>query len=412
MDSQSSARDDFLGAARLLWRRRFRVAAIAGAAVVAAAAVSMIVPHGYTARATFLATQDDQGSIAGQLAAAGSLIPAALLAMPSTPIEVFREILESRAVRRGVVHSLGLIERFDLSDLPPHIAEDAAIGVLNGQMQIAQKRSGWMAVETSFSTPWFPFLHEASDDSARALSARVANETVRQLNIVLRERRSSSARNTRVYLEEEMAKNASAMSISADSLVAFQRRHAMISLEDQARVTIETLGVLKGEIVAKEVELDVVRRERAHDSFELRRVQSELAALEGRYSELVRGNPLAEAALSPRNSRTTRPQQADVYLAMEDLPELAMELLRRKNEVQLHATVHELLTQQFYHARLEEARDTPTVQILDEAIPPIRKTTPQRRLIVAISLLAGVVLGSVWVLATDRSAVSGLRARP
>lgn len=411
MDPQSSVRDDLLVAVRHLWRSRFRVAAVSGAAVVAAAGISLIVPHGYESRATFLATQEDQSSLAGQLAAAGALIPAGLLATPSTPIEVFREILESRAVRLGVVKALGLIERYGLSDEPQPVAEHGAIGILTGQMRIAQKRSGWMAVETNITTPWFPFLHHAADDSARVLSARVANEAVRQLNIVLRERRASSARNSRVYLEEELAKNERALKLAADSLVAFQKRHATISIEDQARVTIETLGELKGQIVAKEVELDIVRRERSHDSFDLRRVESELSALEGRYSELVRGNPLAKAR-SERSGSMSASQQADIYVPVADLPELAMELLDRQKEVQLQHTVYELLTQQFYHARLEEARDTPTVQLLDEAIPPIGKSSPQRRLIVVIAFLAGAVLGSVWVLATDRPAADRATSRP
>ena len=410
MDPQTSLRDDLLGAGRLLWRRRMRVALVVAAAVVAAIVVSLVVPHVYEARATFLATQDDQSSLATQLAAAGALIPAGLLATPGTPVDVFREILESRAVRFGVVESLGLIERYGLEGERPEVARATAIDIVGSQMRIAQKRSGWMAVETRASTPWFAFLHEAADDSARVFAARIANETVRQLNVVLRERRTSSARSSRIYLEEQLVKNKRDLGVASDSLVAFQKRHATISIEDQARVSLEMLGEIKGQIVAKEVERDVLRAHRSGDSFELQRVETEIAALQERYGTLVRGTPIDDsraAGTASGGSRTEASLQApaplsDFSVPLDALPDLAAELFRRQKEVQLQHTVYELLTQQYYHALLEEARDTPTIRPLDEAVPPLGKSSPKRRLIVVVAALAGGVLGCVWVLVTDR----------
>lgn len=392
MDPQTSVREDLRGAALLLWRRRARVALVAGAAVAMAVAVSLIVPHVYETRATFLATEDDQSSLAGQLAMAGALVPAGLFASSATPVEVFREILESRAVREGVVESLGLIERFGLQEERPEVARAMAVDILGSTMRIADKRSGWMAIETKVSTPWFPFLHAAADDSAKVLASRIANETVRQLNVVLRERRSSSARSSRIYLEEQLEKNKKALEIASDSLVAFQKRHATISIEDQARVSLQTLGELKGQIVAKEVERDVLRRTRSGDSFELQAVESQLRALEERYDALVRGS-----ATPSGSSRAL-----DSSVPLDQLPDLAAELFRRQKEVQLQHTVYELLTQQYYHALLEEARDTPTVQPLDEALPPLGKSSPKRKLIVMVAALAGGILGCVGVLIADR----------
>lgn len=407
MDPQTSIKEDLRGAAHLLWSRRTRVALVTAAAVVAAVAISLVVPHVYEARATFLATDDDQSSLAGQLAMAGALIPAGLLASSGTPVEVYREILESRAVRQGVVESLGLIERFGLQDEEPEVANAVAVDIVASSMRIADKRSGWMAIETKVSTPWFPFLHEATDDSARALASRMANETVRQLNVVLRERRSSSARSSRMYLEEELEKNKRNLESASDSLVAFQRRHATISIEEQARVSLETLGELKGQIVAKEVERDVLRKTRSSDSFELQRVESELRALEERYDALVRGTPIADRAVSTTgsgSSRSTRVLESGIPL--DQLPDLAAELFSRQKEVQLQHTVYELLTQQYYHALLEEARNTPTVQPLDEALPPLGKSSPKRKLIVIVAALAGGILGCVWVLIADRPRVA------
>ncbi len=92
----------------------------------------------------------------------------------------------------------------------------------------------------------------------------------------------------------------------------------------------------------------------------------------------------------------------DSGIALDQLPDLAAELFSRQKEVQLQHTVYELLTQQYYHALLEEARDTPTVQPLDEALPPLGKSSPKRKLIVLVAALAGGILGCVWILIADR----------
>jgi tyrosine-protein kinase Etk/Wzc len=59
-------------------------------------------------------------------------------------------------------------------------------------------------------------------------------------------------------------------------------------------------------------------------------------------------------------------------------------------------TVYTLLTQQLEQAKIAEARDTPTVQTLDQAVPADRKSKPKIKLNIAIagitSLLVGLLL--------------------
>jgi tyrosine-protein kinase Etk/Wzc len=123
--------------------------------------------------------------------------------------------------------------------------------------------------------------------------------------------------------------------------------------------------------------------------------------MQEQYDSLVRGNPIDERAASAGGSRTR-----NSGIPIDQLPDLAAELFTRQKEVQLQHTVYELLTQQYYHALLEEARNTPTVQPLDEALPPLGKSSPKRKLIVMVAALAGGILGCVWVLIADRPRVA------
>jgi tyrosine-protein kinase Etk/Wzc len=51
------------------------------------------------------------------------------------------------------------------------------------------------------------------------------------------------------------------------------------------------------------------------------------------------------------------------------------------------------MTQQYEEAKIMEARDTPTVQIVDVAAVPERRSFPVRKKIVAIGLMLGLLAG-------------------
>jgi uncharacterized protein involved in exopolysaccharide biosynthesis len=55
-------------------------------------------------------------------------------------------------------------------------------------------------------------------------------------------------------------------------------------------------------------------------------------------------------------------------------------------------TLYGLLTQQYELARVQEAKDSPTVQVLDWAKAPQKKARPARALIVILSTLTAVFI--------------------
>ena len=71
-----------------------------------------------------------------------------------------------------------------------------------------------------------------------------------------------------------------------------------------------------------------------------------------------------------------------------------MRLLR---EAKVHETLFELLTEQYEMARIQEAKDSPTVQVLDKAVPSNKKVKPKRALIVILSTFAGIFFGMFLV---------------
>nr|MBC8490743.1 hypothetical protein [Bacteroidota bacterium] len=74
--------------------------------------------------------------------------------------------------------------------------------------------------------------------------------------------------------------------------------------------------------------------------------------------------------------------QDKLFPVFSEVPELGVQLLRMKRDVEIQNTLFTFLTQQYEEAKIQEARDTPTVQVLDKAIRPEKRAKPKRKLIV------------------------------
>ncbi len=78
---------------------------------------------------------------------------------------------------------------------------------------------------------------------------------------------------------------------------------------------------------------------------------------------------------------------------LTDVPELALEFVRLRRNVEIETTVYTMmLVTEHEKARIEEARDTSTLQVLDRAEPPNIRSRPRRKLLV----LAGALFGLAW----------------
>ena len=77
-----------------------------------------------------------------------------------------------------------------------------------------------------------------------------------------------------------------------------------------------------------------------------------------------------------------------------------------QRDVKVQEQVFELLTAQLEESRIRETRDTPTVQVLDAAVPPLHKSRPKRSVIVIAGFLIGVAGSLAAVLLLERRPVA------
>lgn len=87
--------------------------------------------------------------------------------------------------------------------------------------------------------------------------------------------------------------------------------------------------------------------------------------------------------------------------AVSDDPELNRELARLKRELGIKSETYMTLTQQFELAKIETEKEIPIVQVLDAAVPALKKSAPKRTLLVLTTTAAAFTFGLLWIFVRD-----------
>ena len=79
-----------------------------------------------------------------------------------------------------------------------------------------------------------------------------------------------------------------------------------------------------------------------------------------------------------------------------NMQETGIEYIRKLRDVKYFETIFDLLARQYEVAKVDEARQGAVVQVVDRAVVPDRKSSPQRALIVLGAAVLGLFFGVVW----------------
>ncbi len=86
---------------------------------------------------------------------------------------------------------------------------------------------------------------------------------------------------------------------------------------------------------------------------------------------------------------------------LSQLPSLGLELGRLMREVKIQETIYTLLTSQYEQAKVNEAKENITTQVVDYAVPPVKKSKPLTTLNVLIAGVSSIFLGIFLVFFLD-----------
>jgi tyrosine-protein kinase Etk/Wzc len=359
----------------VLTKYRKFIGCIVGATFILSALVSVLLPKMYVATARIMPPQERNPGIASFIGGSEDSLSALVgnLMVNHTPAALYVGIMKSRNVADALNKKFKLKKLYDLKyieDVYSKLEERSTIEV--------SRKDQIISVSVKDRDP-----QRASD---------MANTYVAMLDQINRELSITQGRRKRLFLEDRLKKVRGDLEKAEQDLKTFQEDYHLVSIEEQAKVAIEGAAEIKGQIVATQTELEVLKRFGTEKQVEAVMLKAKIEELQKQLDSIEKGqNPETD-----NSNPTIKGMGSNFYIPFNSLPRLGMQLMRLMREARIQEKLFELLTAQYEMAQIEEARDVDTVQVLDKAQPPEKKDSPKRTRIVLVSTFIALV-GSVLI---------------
>jgi len=378
---------------RLLWNHRRFFLRTAVASLIISTFIAFLIPKSYTS-STELMPPDPQST-------SGMAMMAALAAKTGGDLgTVAGDLLglkSSGALFIGVLRSQTsqdrLIQQFDLRKVyGTRLMVDARTS-LDGNTAISEDRkSGIITISVTDHSP----------QRAQAL----ASAYVDQLNSLVSELSTSSAHRERVFLEERLKVVKQDLDDASNQLAQFSSKNSTLDIQQEGKAMLDAAGTIAGQMIAAQSELEGLRQIYTDNNSRVRALNARVAELRKQLEKLGGGEAKnADSAAAP-SGQAADPAPAQVgglpYPTIRNLPLLGAKYADYYRRAKIQETVYELLTEQYELAKVQEAKETPSVKVLDPARIPERKSFPPRLQIMLLGTLLGSAVSLIWVLGSAR----------
>jgi tyrosine-protein kinase Etk/Wzc len=325
--------------------------------------IAFVLPPTYTARATFIppANSSEGASLLasqlGALTGMGSSFGAA-----KDPGAIYVGILSSRTVADQI------IAQFNLESVYKRDKLSQTEKALAAHVKVMENKDGMIAVTVDDHDP------KRAADMTNALLQALMKQNDR---LALTE-----ASQRRVFFEQQLIKEKNALADAEVALTETEEKTGMIHPTVQAQLQIEAIAQTRTQIANVEIQLASLGQGETADNPTVVRLNTQLSSLRSQLSHLEGAGGGTGDVVMPAASKT---------------PALQEEYVRKERDVKFHEALFDLLLREYENAKLDEARNAPMIQIVDQAVVPDTKSGPQRKLVVAFFALLGLLSAALAV---------------
>ena len=405
----------------LLWTKRKFILKNIGFVTVVSIIIALLLPKWYTSQAIILSSDAGRFSLLSSL----SPIPVADFGLSSLSEDInkFIAILNSRSVKSHMVKKFDLINRYDEKDI------EYAMVAFEEKMEIEVTEEGTLKISVIDKVP--------------LIAKKMVEELLIQLDNINQRLSMDKGRYNREFLERRLNQARFDLATAEVNLKDFQEETGIVDIVSQISAQYEAYG----QIYIQETQWQLHEKE-----MQGRRQIQEMQAYGQLYNqEMIAYTELyslkaqteiqlnvSKATLNPNNPAIKRhevmlneqekqldlitssldKQLLNIILGLEKIegknlinelehlpkminfdsfPELGMENARLIRELTIQNTLLELLLPQYETARLEESKNIPTLQVIDEPKVAINKIKPIRSLIVIASVIMAFLLSIVYI---------------
>uniref|UniRef100_A0A7V3E6B7 Polysaccharide chain length determinant N-terminal domain-containing protein n=1 Tax=Ignavibacterium album TaxID=591197 RepID=A0A7V3E6B7_9BACT len=324
-----------------------------------------VYPVTYTSDVTILPPERKKdfglGSLLGGAASDFGVISSGMMTIASS--EMYIQILKSRTISEMVVKKLNLKKVFDVN------SDEKAISKLQKMISFDLNKEGIVKLSVEVTSGFLPEI-SSNKDSLKELAKQIARSFIDGLNYFNNSKLSTKSRKTRIYLEQQIFETKTRLDSIENDLVKFQQKYKTVSLPDQMKSSMEAAAKLKSEITRIEIEMSMIRGEVTDENKYYNTLKRNLEELKNQYNKFDS-------------------DRIDYLLSFKNAPELGQKYSDLLREVRIQNEIYVMLQQMYYKEKIQEKRDIPTVDILDEPTLPESQSSPR--------LFFSTLIGGVFI---------------
>lgn len=329
---------------------------------IASIAMTLLMTKTYIAAAKILPPQQAQSGAAALLAQLGGVAGAAAGAAGiKNPNDMYVGMLKSRTIADKI------IARFDLKNVYRKTTFDMTRKELSLRTMINAGRDGLIEIQV--------------EDESPERAAAIANGYTEELLKLTKVLAVTEASQRRLFFERQLAASKDNLAQAESTLKAAFAKSGVVSVDAESRTLVEIAAKLRAQIAAKEIALASMSKFFTTNSQEYKRAENELSSMKVEFSRLENGRLDGSGSGGGKSD--------------------GLESIKILREVKYHQMLYELLSKQYEVARLDEAKDSSIIQVLDKAQPPELKAKPKRAVIVVICTAIGFIFSLFWAMFSE-----------
>jgi len=282
------------------------------------------------------------------------------------PNDLYVAMLQSRTIADKVATHFDLKQKFGTQ------TADDTRNTLARVVAVESDKAGTITIRVEDENPKF--------------AADLANAYVAELSNLSKTLALTDASQRRLFFEKQLVLAKDALADAEVELRKLQEKTGMLQLDGQVKGIITNIAQLEATIAAKEVQLNSMRSYATANNPDVMRLQGEIRGYQAQLAKSKTGEAL---------------KNGDISVPSGKIPEIGVEYVRGLRNVKYQEAMFELLSKQYEMAKIDEAKESSIIQILDSAVPAERKSKPRKMIIILFGFIGGAFLALVLAMLRD-----------
>jgi uncharacterized protein involved in exopolysaccharide biosynthesis len=341
---------------------------------LAALIISLVLPNKYTSTTSFISPKK-KGGLFGDITGFSNTIKDLSRTLGGRVGSVSDEaynylvILQSRTASEKMIDKFDLRKVYEIDENKPF---EYVINELkdNSEFHIADEGNILVSVT----------------DKSPERAAEMANFYVQILNELSTDLSVTESRNNREFIEKRFFEVQIEIANIEDSLKNFSKKYHVLEMEEQMKAAITVAAELQAQVEMAKIERDILQRNYGDNSPLVQQSAIKVDEMSKRLIGLKFGDD--------KNLRSS----IDLFIPFEKVPDVGIKYVRLKRDYEIQNKLLEFIYPIYEQAKIEEQKDIPVVLVVDKAIPPEKKSSPKRSLIVIGAFLLSFFFSLGYVL--------------